>query len=129
MKEQIIKFETAKLAKKEGFDLKCDNWYRDTGELFGRNHKRGGLIPPVKSSINRQVAPSQSLLQKWLRENHNLFVAVGIYNKTYHYSIFWIHEDREYGGSNKDYDYYEEALEQGLKDALKLIKNGQNKID
>jgi hypothetical protein len=67
-------------------------------------------------------APTQSLLQRWLREEHNIYVEVIICNlldKIYEYEVSTI-------GSHKlgsDFKTYEQALEEGLYEALKLIKN------
>ncbi len=56
MKEQLIEFETAKLAKKKGF--KVDGYHLEDIE----NHTKDSFISEL---------PTQSLLQKWLREKHN----------------------------------------------------------
>ena len=68
----------------------------------------------------------QSLLQKWLREKHNLIVEVEGINcyidisfiKYYNWNIL----GNQYKESDNEYNTWEEALEQGLKEALKLIK-------
>lgn len=99
MEEQLISFQTAKLAKENGF-------------------------------ISR---PTQSLLQKWLREVHKLNVDVLTVidyfncllpnNLVYSFIIFQHDElDRELN----IYSTYEEALERGLLVALKFLaeKNG-----
>ena len=70
------------------------------------------------------TAPTQSLLQKWLREKHNIIVLVdyegidGYYYKYYYY----INEVKKYNASDKNYITFEEAYEIGLQEALKLIK-------
>jgi hypothetical protein len=119
MEEQLITFETAKLAKEKGFDwIKSDNkWYEDNGNLdfsFQGYHE---------NTENKITAPTQSLLQKWLREEHN----IAVYNKPltdnsgrwsayvddmegHHHITYYIYEAT-----------YEEALEKGLYEALKLI--------
>jgi len=82
MKEQLIKFETAKLANEVGFDIECENFisiYNNKSESVY------GYIGEV-FEYQREVAkkhilyeqPTQSLLQKWLRKEHNIIVLVGI---------------------------------------------------
>lgn len=104
MEEQLILSETAKLAKEKGFNIRDPKyWY-----------------PNV----------TQSLLQKWLREVHKVlvfpFIAWNLI--TWGYNIHFIDskdvyeelDKRVYHGAN--YKSYEEALESGLQEALKLIK-------
>ena len=73
MKEQLISFETAKLAKEKGFDEKCLFFYTgDSKELKQINLK--GISN--SDTISFCSAPSQSLLQKWLREKHGIDILV-----------------------------------------------------
>lgn len=97
MEDELVLQETAKLAKEKGFD-----------EYY----------------ISER--PTQSLLQRWLREVHKIHLTV-------------IH--RAYSGLDKidKYDYllegtavvyrhfdtYEQALEDGLKDTLTLVNNNE----
>ena len=70
-------------------------------------------------------APTQSLAQKWIREKMNIHIEI--------YAIVagwgWILTKCEGNGSTiknmEDFNFldtYEEALEEGLKEALKLIQ-------
>lgn len=113
MEEQLISFETAKLAKEKGFDIHCRFYYDEEmlnvyeNEDFPYNSWGGSLF-----------APTQSLLQKWLREIHNIdivldhAVSTGWYYRVYFKNMNW----------STPFKKYEEALEQGLLEALKLIK-------
>ena len=85
MTEQLISKETAVLAKEKGFDL--------------NNHLKNGN------------PPTQSLLQKWLREKHNIdisilgtsgFYYIGIHKKDFHNLLKYFHPN---------FKLYEEALE------------------
>jgi hypothetical protein len=124
MKEQLISFETAKLAKDKGFDVKTDNWYRYDDILYGRNAKRGGLVPPISQGIGRCLAPTQSLLQKWLREECNIFVTIlpwkdhGADVNDPITFMPMISRVRAFG----EFLTWEQALEVGLQEALKLIE-------
>ena len=107
MKEQLITFETAKLAKKKGCSLrKC----------------ACGKLPKCTCT---ESTLSQSLLQRWLREKHNIHIeimALFPLSETWDVTVFLYKDDI----SNIEvgvYKTYEEALEFGLRGAIKLIKN------
>ena len=163
MKEELITFETAKLAKEKDFNILQHSYYFEDGEfkensLKGTNGYYGEEYEFNLSEFNENwndkwkttkegnrcfgcdkdpkyfetfSAPTQSLLQKWLREEHKFHVEVFIndssINKleeyTYNISLPRIKEDEV----NWKYDLticntYEEALETALYQALKLIK-------
>lgn len=121
MMEEIITFETAKLAKEKGFNS-CNK--------LGSYNKEGNYMYEIVTDSETIAAygllpsPTQSLLQKWLREVHSLSVKIDDYitnsRVRYDYSVSDL-------GSQEDnptgvFETYEEALEQGLQEALSLIK-------
>ena len=120
MEEQLISLETAKLAKEKGFNEECYFTYDKISKeycIFKSEYSE------TNSEINKYIysAPTQSLLQKWLREKHNIliFPYINFQEKDYFYcSIFPKNGDRF---STEDFLTYEEALEVGLQEALKLI--------
>ena len=106
----LISFETAKLAKEKGFKKLCDFSYDEDGILTGN----------CEQSYN-YVAPTQSLLQKWLREKHDIHITItSISQESWQYHI---QKPKDKLGDNyeEDFENYEEALEVGLQEALKLI--------
>jgi hypothetical protein len=116
MEEQLINFETAKLAKEKGFNISGINIYENKELLCDvefKNWNNGTLC---------LLAPTQSLLQKWLREVHNIIVLIHQYDDNKKYS-YLIDEEfiYEFGTQNPNYNTYEEALEMGLFRSLKLI--------
>ena len=130
MEDTRITFETAKLAKEKGFPQETNRleipYYNYKGEFKGdvsdwrvRKYIRG----EDTSDIEFVSAPTQSLLAKWLREEHNIIVLVdyegidGYYYKFYSYK----EGNKNYDASDKNYNTYEEAYEIGLQEALKLI--------
>ncbi len=127
MEEQLISFETAKLAKEKGFYFTSNNeGYNGNGEIVEIGVNNGEII-----FFDRDItAATQSLLQKWLREVNNIVVEC-VFDETqldtFEYLLF-IYKDRtdiiieghEIFGNY--WDTYEEALEIGLQEALKLIK-------
>ena len=123
MKEELIKFETAKLAKEKQFDVLCMwSYLKEKLVLFGSNNQFESYIS----------APTQSLLQKWIREKHDIHINPEPYGETAdhtrditgYYMGDIIHSTGGqvlvYGDDN--YSTYEEALEVGLLKALKEIK-------
>ena len=111
MTEQLVSFDTAKLAKEKGFNIPCKKRYlSDQYEVYSLANNRGLQIIGIQ-------APTQSALQKWLRENHNK-----------HPTIHRVTENNiivgyTYSGTPwKTEKTYEEVLEKWLKTQLKSIK-------
>jgi len=119
MEEQLISFETAKLAKENGFDLECHY------AQFKNNIKPG--YNESKHNWNLYLEwysiSTQALLQKWLREKHNLFVFVEIdeYQDEFRSIIIDYRKVFTNPKFTKNFTTYEKALEKGLKKALKLL--------
>jgi hypothetical protein len=127
MKEQLITFETAKLAKEKGFDIGTLQSYLSHQNTFcseniDYNHNKHS---------NRFSAPTQGLLQKWLREVHNIDVWSQPFvhqseltgkpclpDESYSYFIY---KDGSWIIDKVDFLDWELALEKGLQEALKLI--------
>lgn len=119
MKEQLISFKTAKLAQFKGFpDLKKGYHFESNGTRFWTN-KKGGL----SGKENTVQIVSQGLLQRWLREKHkiHLFVKREFFNgKCIGFSCTI--DNKEGYTELKEMKKYEQSLEKGLQEALKLIK-------
>ena len=120
MQEQLISFETAKLAKKKEFNEICQYYY----EILDKPITLQKMSCSNAEGYKQPTAPTQSLLAKWLREMHKIIVLVdyegidGYYYKFYSYK----EANQNYDASDKNYNTYEEAYEIGLQEALKLIK-------
>ena len=125
--EQYVTFETAQLLKEAGFDTIVRTTYRkneDGGWFFNNEITEQAEYNIYNNVIN---APTQSLAARWLREVHNY--AVCVWFSKDHEKWFYAHGDMnnivfdtDYHISEYKYDSYEEALEAGLQEALKLIK-------
>jgi hypothetical protein len=134
MEDQLISFETAKLAKEKGFDEICLDIYELKEYIPNRQLKKGLKNSELISNISF-TAPTQSLLQKWLREVHDIHVQPFYHPNTI--STREIKPEVEIvrvfakDGISKsilppnlkgeEFDTYEKALEIGLQAALKLI--------
>ena len=129
MEEQLREFETAKLAAekglkrrgeliKEGQTLKINLDGIKCNTCF--NLQGNPTTPKYVHNDQQYVRPTQSLLQKWLREKHDIEIyvrsSVDLYNKKY-WTTFLPNGCLE----NKN-NTYEEALEFGLQKGLKLIQ-------
>jgi len=113
--EEKIKFETAKLAKEKGFDWEVTEGFTKDGRIFICS-KSSGFFP---KECRR---PTQSLLQKWLREVHNIHVFATLFSYPNEYDSCIYIKDKEPIIKGINFTY-EEALETGLQEALKLILN------
>jgi len=140
---QTVTFETAKLAKKKGFEEEhvTFNAYalKDLFQKEKDSYKEGDLLCLIleeESFIGYYkdqpyaLAPFQCQLQKWLRDKHSLHIII---IPTLH--CYWtfklidvqcnpnnIIERPPYKDVNEtDYQTYEKALEKGLYEALTLI--------
>ena len=122
MVEYLISFETARLAKEKGFNLECRKYNR-----IGNLYLPHAYIDKKDLSFTFP-APTQSLLQKWLRDIHNIHISIDLSSdeelKTlipFSYEAM-IYYNSEIVVVRHFFDTYEEALEEALKQSLKLIK-------
>lgn len=152
MKDELVSFETAKLAREKGFIGHCRWYYNDEEEATTFWYYEGDGTGVNSLDLEQDMlpdeflclAPTQSLLQRWLREEGWVHISivkacVGSDEMEYAYEIqylpkeFWERkrhvqhlvdiESFEIGPGSYDgaWSSYEEALEEALKRALKLI--------
>ncbi len=100
MKDELISAETFEIAKQKGFVKK--------GHFFNEDI----------------IIPTQSLLQRWLREVHNIqvYASSATINMLGKYRDYIFTVNGKSSDHRDGYDTYEEALEKGLQEGLKLIK-------
>ena len=116
MTEEFVTLETAKLMKEKGFNEYCKNVI-DIDNIL--------KVTLYRTNSN---LPKQCLAQRWLRETKNLHIEIYRSAVGYGYAIVkadngtW-QEDDDSKGTNDGglWDTYEEALEAGLVECLKLI--------
>ena len=131
--EEICTYEVAKLAKEKGFNCKVYNYYQatkhycetlrgielhsecwklETDDCYSRYNK---------GSENIVSAPTQSLLQRWLREEKGLHITIAFDQNEFWWQIENLATgDYEYGEA-LGFDTYELALEDALKYALENL--------
>lgn len=133
IKEEFVNFKTAKLLKEAGFDVPTRGTWRTncTGDTVFVEHFYGQTRDDISrhSSDGFQyeyLAPTQSLAARWLREVHGFH----LYSKRcYNYNLnkytwgFWIQRVKYDTIINLEigFDNSESALEEGIKEALRLI--------
>ena len=113
--DKIVTFKVGKLAKEKGFPLLRTSAY----SMFTKNnepHYYNGHTSPRNVIC---TAPTQSLLQKWLRDKHKIKLFI---SKQLSSSWVWTIWAESASTHLDRYDTYEDALEEGLKEALKLIE-------
>lgn len=130
MEEQIISFETAKLAREKGFNEITRYYWEEGTDGHGPGLFEGDeglqnmdlMSTYIKDgkSYGEWSAPTQSLLQKWLRDVHRKYVYVIPDSIEDENNIKWFH-NTILTSSATLYNTYEEALEAGLYEALTLI--------
>lgn len=136
--DQLISFETAKLAKEKGFNIPTRGFiepkYHDTLEFIDDTclYVYDGYSPIKEHHQILEegwyLAPTQSLLQRWLREVHNINVESNYLPNIQKYGCLYIPMTGKAKRSDIKfvhkfyYDTYEEALEIGLYQALLFVK-------
>jgi len=130
MTDQLTSFKTSVLAKEKRFDVVTYAYYEEDGKLLYSlsDDWREGIYD-ISFNFNEislkkiyYSAPTQTLLQTWLRDVHNIFVYVENSNGFWN----WVIETAEGYIEGKyiqqdEYPRFEAQLEIGLYEALKLI--------
>ena len=150
MIDELVAFEVAKLAKQKGFNISTKEQYcikpisiqADNGRWA--DFKVGEVLDSYSSSCVTQYeetdvvpAPTQSLLHRWLRETKNIDIVIAPerYKTGINYVVQAQKFDLENGelgrnfivdgtfwfNDNHEFPTYEDALDKGLYEGLKLI--------
>jgi hypothetical protein len=124
MEDQLITFETAKLAKDKGFKEEVIKHYFHKG-LYEGDPLDYNTPSEHYNNPNIYSAPTQSLLQKYIREVYYLHIDILAVANGNHF-IFKIIDlktrKKLYTGEpHVRYDLYEDCLEAGLQKSLKTI--------
>ena len=116
MEEEIVSYDTAVMSKERGFNTYTTYWY-------SVKDRTPTLDGDRMFALEYLQAPTQSLLQRWLREERFLLVYC-IPNESV--AGMWHYKVEDAWTTNEDlsehYATYEQALEKGLMEALKIIK-------
>ena len=147
MEDKLVSYEVARLAKEKGFDEKCSFSYKEVNPVevyqhqdkkYNNSYKKEWVNTTRKNSdmvnaiVSRYSAPTQSLLQKWLRDKHEIHVFIipcvpYSFSKYKDLGVIWIYDIYkpllvEYECSDKrEFVSYEDALDACLYECLGLI--------
>lgn len=122
MNEDYVSYEEAKLLKQNGFDWYCRALYAPNSEVL--SHSLG-----VSNTYDVDVyaAPTLYMAQKWLRVEKDIHIMIDACASGY-YAVLWktngtfiktlVDKGPNDGGV---WDTFEEALQTGILEALKLI--------
>jgi len=129
IEEQLIEFETGKMAKSKGYPIILG----DQGYYFipGKRKDDDEFSTDSETIIDIKhylPAPTQSILQKWLRDAHKIHVQVFNVNKPVEGK--WSYEINQlpigvillWSIDSPYFNSYEDALEDALQKSLKIIK-------
>lgn len=149
MELQIVSKTIAEGLKEIGFDWECNIIYEDEEEdAIELSYYMGDGSGVVKNSYLKcsngtedaiATAPTQALVCKWLREVHKLTIEIEYIDSTIAHMYEATIKDsikREYADEDmidqasityviSHYDTYEEAEAEGIKEAIKIIKDRQ----
>ena len=127
IEEVYISFDTAKML--DGIEFHCVGCYTEDGSTDALD-----VMNAINNKEKLYPRLPQSLLARWLREKHGLFIEVmtdfmilSIENEPTRYYPLFSHKivnlkDSSSTKVSKNYSSYEEALAYGLQYALSLIK-------
>jgi len=148
IKDQIVLFETGKLAKEKGYDVTSNGYFTQylKNQIDPEYPEGGGPFSMTKGEIEFDnnyfgnnmeqtdytnetyfmcAAPTQTLLARWLREVHNIQVYVNSQTKDGNgkYRDYVAHVNGKEINDPRDSEFqtYEEAMEVGLYVALEGI--------
>ena len=116
MEEQLVSYETAVLAKEKGCKCKGQGHYNNKGELCGFQYYEW-----ADEDFGDVEAPTQSLLQKWLRDEHNEHIGLIEGLGKWSFSMRNLKKHNVPTIYHVHLNTYEEALEAGLEMTLNLI--------
>lgn len=120
MNEDYVSFEVARLLKEKDFDWYCRAYY---------DYNNSGLsyLNDISNTYDVYAAPTLYMAQKWLREEKSIHILIDVHAGEY-FAVLWktngtfIKSLALKGPNiNHDWDNYEQALQAGILEALKLI--------
>lgn len=127
--DELVSFETAKLAKEKGFDWRPSMYFHSGVERDLREVGVNGANPNKIPHSPHISCPTQTQLQRWLREEKKIVFGISPMQEMDCDYLGWCAtiykvDENGYGLSWKEelyYNTYELALEAALKYALKNL--------
>ena len=131
--EQFVSFDIARMLKEAGFDVPCRGVYVTdrTGYYEFREYDNKQTTDDLCWNTEdgfqyEYLAPTQALAARWLREVYNVAI-YSLYDddmEQWFYVVDAFTKNPVINGfqSGSEYDDYESAFEDGLREAIKMIK-------
>ena len=125
--EDFVSLETAKLLKEKGFDAPVKNYYSLYTEDVKHNLQKKYGAKKNWNSFDLTISrPSQSLVMKWLREVHMIFIRPNInflYPIRYYCEIFCYGDNlkTQQDVTTERFESPEEACEAAIKYCLENL--------
>jgi len=135
MELTFVSYKLAKLLEEIGFDL-CtgsDCWIKTLDGKLMHNSERDQNNCLHDRTSDYLAQPTLELAKMWLRDKHCIIIETCFDTISFGYRVFNPYKEQNYfsdwiwkelNGGWK----YEEALEEGVKDACKLIKDEKEKV-
>ena len=119
-------YDTCVALKELGFNEKCHGYYESLKRCFNTTSIKHSWCNSEVDDIGVIICPTLYEAQKWMREEKNAIIVVCPYTynivdetHTWTYEV-WFEDNLEIEIHN--FDSYEEALSEGIKEAVKILK-------
>lgn len=114
-------YETCVTLKELGFNEKCHGHYEPLKKCFNTTSIKRCWCNSEVDDIGVIICPTLYEAQKWLREEKGIIVGI-INNFTTHEFDFYVSTWDENKCRGNKYSSYEDALQRGIKEAVKILK-------
>ena len=126
IEESYVSFDTAKLLKEAGFEANLKTRYVEEEKDEWAFWESGTKRSDYNYFDDTIACPTQALAARWLREVYNVAI-YSLYDddmEQWFYVVDAFTKNPVINGfqSGSEYDDYESAFEDGLREAIKLIK-------
>lgn len=136
-----VEFDTAELSKEKGFNINTKECYAETHRHTWDDPRSGEVIfdyiaPRLLTTSHCRgerwitivcQAPTQAELAKWLRKVHKIHIEIFLSEDSPYAGFYYrVMEIGKYFTTSHDgilFDEYEDAMEKGLIEALKTLKD------
>lgn len=125
IEENFVSFDTARMLKEAGFEVPCRSYYElEDGEIVRKDSIGSSDYNAYEDTVCSR--PTQALAARWLREVHGMYIEIHHRVTGYVYFVIKIESNELLAiptiSDKMQFDIYEEAFENALRKAIKLIK-------
>ena len=125
IEESFVSFDTARMLKEAGFEVPCRSYYElEDGEIVRKDSIGSSDYNAYEDTVCSR--PTQALAARWLREVHGMYIEIHHRVTGCVYFVIKIESNELLAiptiSDKMQFDIYEEAFENALRKAIKLIK-------